>query len=113
RLGKIDQAGQTASHQVTRPFTSTARPSVSIPNPLRSQTLQPLQINLPQSRGIHHFYIPKFRKPPPNFPRIKFHPTTYFLRPQVGAFPRSPWGSPLGGTARFHTSPASTAVALN
>src|SRR5208282_4538159 len=30
-----------------------------------------------------------------------------------GAFPRSPWGSPLGAAARFHTSPASTAVALN
>lgn len=113
RLGKVDQAGQTASHQSTRLFTSTVRPSPSISNQLRPQTLRPLQVQRPQSRGFHNFHVPKFNKPPPNFPRFKFHLSASSLRPQVGVFPRSPWGSSLGGTTGFHTSPASTAVAIN
>ena len=116
RFGKVDQAGQNVTQphpqsvRTLRPFSSSAtHPTAHI----RSQTLRPLHLHQTQARGIHQFHIPRFSKPFPSFPRIKFQPTTYFLRPQVGAFPRSPWGSPLGATARFHTSPASTAVALN
>jgi len=70
-------------------------------------------MNSVQSRNLHHFASgPRFGRPP-RFPRIKFQLTTYFLRPQVGAFPRHANGPSLGGTASFHTSPASGAVALN
>ena len=113
RIGKVNQAGQTVTQphpQSPRTFRSSAtHPTTHV----RTLTLRPLYIHQAQTRGIHQFHIPRFTKPLSNFSRIKFQPTTYFLRPQVGAFPRSPWLSPLGTAARFHTSPASTAVALN
>jgi hypothetical protein len=110
RFGKVEAPSQPAPpmQAVARPFsTATSAFTRTLSTPLKPRTLNPTQV-----RGVHHFHIPRFNKPL-NFPKVKLTPTSTFLRPQVGAFPRSAWGSQLGGAAKFHTSPASSAVALN
>jgi hypothetical protein len=113
RVAKVDPPAQQ-SHptppRTSRSYTSLTKASTPRTQPLR---IQPFQNYPHQTRGIHQFYIPKFNKSPPKFARIKFYPASYFFRPQIGAFPRGIWSSPPGGTARFHTSPSSSAPVLN
>ena len=108
RLGKVDPPVQPQPHPAARParpFATQSRQVISQSHPSR---VHPLRLHGTQIRALHQFHIPKFSKPPPNFIRIKFQPTSYLLQPQVGAFPRSPWGA-----RGFHNSPASSAIVLN
>ena len=107
RISRVDPPNQ-APHQsvapatVSRPFSSTVARRVH-------PRIQPVHVRPSQSRGIQTFRIPRFARPPPNYAKPRILPSTYFFRPTIGAFPRNPWSS---GISRFHTSPATSAVAL-
>jgi len=79
---------------------------------VRPPYLRPIRLQPAQAKSYHQFHIPRFTQPLPKFPRNTFAPTSYFLRPQVGAFPRRAWG-PGSSAAHFHSSPVSAAVAVN
>ena len=111
RLAKADpqvQLQPRPAAQSSRTLTTQTHTATSQSRPPR---LRPALLHGTQSRALHQFHIPKFSKPPPSFIRIKFQPSSYLLRPQVGVFPRNPWGAP--GARGFHNSPASSAIVLN
>ena len=112
KLGRTDpqpQARPSPTRHQARTLSTTA---LGQPSPRPAIPKNP-SLRL-QARQYSQFHIPRFTKGIPRFPRIKFTPTSYLLRPQVGAFPRRAWGQPAGSTAsHFHTSPASAAIALN
>jgi hypothetical protein len=110
RISKVDTPAQQPSQHPSPSTGSRAYSSLtkSSTHRLHSQTIKHLHIH-PQTRTFHQFYIPRHTRPSPPFPRIKFHPSTSLLRPQIGAFPKNPWS----GISRFHTSPASSAIVLN
>lgn len=110
RLGKVDPQTQSTSHSSARPTRPFAY-SYSLQR-LYARTVGTVGLRPQHSRGYHRFHTSRFNTPSPHPVRIKFQPAAYFLRPQIGAFPRSILGSTLGGPARFHSSPASSAVAL-
>jgi len=110
KLGRADpqpQVDLAVSRPAVRSFATNA-----LGHAVRPPNLRPVRLRPAQTRDYHQFHIPRFTKPLPTFPRITFAPTSYFLRPQVGAFPRRAWG-PGSSAAHFHSSPVSAAVAIN
>jgi hypothetical protein len=111
RLGKSETAVQTQPHTYSPSVRTFGTQTRTAPSQIRTPKLRPANLYGTQTRSFHQFHIPKFSKPPPNFVRVKLPPTSYFLRSQVGAFPRNPWSMP--GARGFHNSPASSAIVLN
>jgi len=112
RISKIEHPSQAPAQSVSharRPYSSNT--NASTPR-TASQVVRPLQLGRSQARGFHQFPLPKFNRNAPRFVRIKLQSTSFFLRPQVGAFPRSPWAASVGGRKYFHSSPATNAIAL-
>jgi hypothetical protein len=112
KLGRADHQPQAARPSAPRHHARTLSTTALGHKPPRP-TIPKHSLRL-QARQYSQFQFPRFAKGFPKFPRIKFTPTSYLLRPQVGAFPRRAWGQPAGSSAsHFHTSPASAAIALN
>ena len=111
RASKVEPPSQppasSASH-ATRQYSllRTASPHTG------ARIVQPLQHSRSQVRDFHFFSFPKISRNAPRSVRIKLQYTSFLLRPQVGAFPRSPWTASVGGRKSFHTSPATNAIAL-
>jgi len=95
-----------ASH-ATRQLSSL---SISTP-PRGSRVVQTPQFSR-QAHGFHTFTFPRINRNAPKFGRVNPPSTSFFLRPQVGAFPRSPWAFTASGRKYFHTSPATNAIVL-
>ena len=110
KLRRADPQPQVAlavTQSAVRSFATNA-----LGQTVRPPYLHPIRLQPAQAKGYHQFRIPRFTQPLPKFPRDTFAPTSYFLRPQVGAFPRRAWG-PGSSAAHFHSSPVSAAVAIN
>ena len=111
RIGKSDTAVQSQHHPSAPPIRTFRTPPRTATLQIHPPKLRPAHLYGTQTRSLHQFHIPKFSRPSPNILRPKFPPTSYLLRSQVGAFPRSPWHTP--GARGFHNSPASSAIVLN